>query len=182
MDPNGDGMVDNPTDPDNDGIANNGNLDEKPVSFGGLSQNVGLPDLTPLIFSSASTYTQNSQQDVVITIFNVGNAPTAGPVTFEMSKITPALAVNSAATSSTVSGHTTVNNTEWAFDDQTSRYLVTLNNGLSIPANSSKSIVIQVSATGSTKAQANVTARIFTGTGGETPNTNNTYTYLISID
>jgi hypothetical protein len=144
----------------------------------------GTPDLTPLIFSNASTYTQNDQRDVVVTIFNIGNAATTGPLTFEISKILPAftIAVNASATSTTVTGQTNVNNTEWAFVEQTARYLVTLNNGLSIPANGSRSIVIQVGATGSTKAQANVTSRIFTDAGGETPDTNNSSTYLISID
>lgn len=144
----------------------------------------GSPDLTPLIFSNSSTYTQNDQRDVVITIFNIGNAATTGVLTFEISKILPAftIAVNGSAASTTVTGQTNVKNFEWTFVEQTARYLVTLNNGLSIPANGSKSIVIQVSATGSTKAQANITSRIFTGAGGETPDTNNSYTYLISID
>lgn len=42
LDANNDGKVDNPTDPDGDGIANNGGLDTKPASFGGL------PSPTPL--------------------------------------------------------------------------------------------------------------------------------------
>ncbi len=36
LDANGDGKVDNPTDPDGDGIANNGGLDNKPTAFGGI--------------------------------------------------------------------------------------------------------------------------------------------------
>jgi hypothetical protein len=36
LDANGDGMIDNPTDPDGDGIANNNNTDTVPLGFGGL--------------------------------------------------------------------------------------------------------------------------------------------------
>ena len=36
LDGNGDGKIDSPTDPDGDGIANNGGLDDKPTVFGGL--------------------------------------------------------------------------------------------------------------------------------------------------
>ncbi len=184
LDGDNNGMVDGPiNDPDNDGIANNGGLDEKPNDFGGLSQAAGTPDLTPLIFSNASTYVQGNQRDVVIRIFNIGDAATSGPVSFEISKIQPAftIAIDPNATSSTVTGQTTVNNTEWTITEQAGRYLITLNNGLSIPANGNKAIVIQVTASGTTKAQANITALIFTGTGGETNDANNSSVYRISI-
>ncbi|GHB73960.1 ice-binding family protein [Persicitalea jodogahamensis] len=142
------------------------------------------PDLTPLIFSNASTYVQGNQRDVVVRIFNIGDGATTGPVTFEISKITPAftIAISPNATSSAVTGQTTVDNTEWTIVEQSARYLITLKDGLSIPDGGNKAIVIQVTADGSTKAQANVTARIFTDTGGEAPDTNNTSIYLISIE
>ena len=41
LDGDDDGMVDNPVDPDSDGIANNGGVDDKPTVFGGL----GSPDV-----------------------------------------------------------------------------------------------------------------------------------------
>jgi hypothetical protein len=48
LDTNGDGRIDAPTDPDGDGIANNGGLDFKPTTFGGLASpdtdGDGIPD------------------------------------------------------------------------------------------------------------------------------------------
>ena len=52
LDGNGDGRVDSPTDPDGDGIANNGGLDSQPAAFGGLSSpdkdSDGAPDSSDL--------------------------------------------------------------------------------------------------------------------------------------
>ncbi len=184
LDRNNDGMVDNPTDPDNDGIANNGGLDEKPTLFGGLSQ--GVPDLTPSIFSNGGTYNQNQQKDVVIAIFNISpGQPTTAPVEFEVNKITPAftISIDPNATSSNVTGQPTVVNGDWVITEQATRYVFKLKNGLSISANGNRKIVIQVRATGSPNAAATITARVFNGTGGgETPTTNNSAVYLISIN
>ncbi len=186
LDTNNDGMVDNPTDPDNDGIANNGGLDQKPNDFGGLSTAVaGVPDLTPSVFSNGGTYNANEQKDVVIVIYNIGPAPTTGPVTFEINKITPAftIAIDPNATMSNVASQPTVANNEWTFNEEATRYLVTLKDGFSIPAGGNKKIVIQVTATDTPNAAATITARVFNGTGGgETPTDNNSAVYLISIN
>lgn len=48
LDPNGDGKVDNPTDPDGDGIPNNDGLDFKPTAFGGLGP-VTIVNITALL-------------------------------------------------------------------------------------------------------------------------------------
>ncbi len=52
LDVNGDGKVDNPTDPDKDGVANNGGVDTKPTVFGGIgngdTDGDGIPDITDL--------------------------------------------------------------------------------------------------------------------------------------
>ncbi|GHB73925.1 hypothetical protein GCM10007390_30180 [Persicitalea jodogahamensis] len=179
----GDGEIDDTTDADNDGIADV--VDEKLNEFGGLSQTAGTPDLTPSIFSNGATYNGGDQKDVVVTIYNVGTAPTSGPVTFEINKITPSftIAVDPNATSSNVTDHTAVANGEWTFNEEFARYLVTLNAGLSIPAGGSKEIVIQVSASTTPNAAATITARVFNGTGGgETPVNNNLTVYRIGIN
>ncbi|MPR35172.1 hypothetical protein [Salmonirosea aquatica] len=190
LDGNNDGMVDNPTDPDNDGIANNGGLDEKPTEFGGLSQQAGTPDLTPSVFSNGGTYNVSEQKDIVIVIYNTGDGATSGPVTFELNKLTPSFTIaidpNATTTNVTAPAATmppTVNNSEWTFTEQATRYVVTLKDGFSIPAGSNKKIVIQVTATNTPNAAATITARVFNGTGGgETPTTNNSAVYRISIN
>lgn len=185
LDGNGDGMVDNPTDPDNDGIANNGGLDQKPTEFGGLGAAAGLPDLTPSVFSNAGTYNQSQQRDVVVAIFNISANATTAPVEFEINKVSPGfiMSINPNATTSTVTGHPIVTNGDWTITEQATRYVFKLKDGLSMPTNSNKKIMLRLSAANSPNAAATLTVRIFNGTGGgETPTTNNSAVYLISIN
>ena len=184
LDGDNDGEVDDETDGDNDGIADV--VDEKPNDFGGLSTAAaGTPDLTPSVFSNGGTYNANEQKDVVIVIYNIGPDPTTGPVTFEINKITPAFTIDidPNATTSTVATQPTVENNEWTFEEESARYVVTLKDGFTIPAGGNKKIVIQITATNTPNAAATITARVFDGTGGgETPTTNNSAVYLISIN
>lgn len=185
LDPNGDGMVDNPDDPDNDGIANNEGLDQKPTEFGGLGPAAGLPDLEPTIATNSGIYVQNQQRDMVITISNVSANATTAPVEFEISKIFPAftISISPNATTSTVSGEPTVTNDDWNIIEQGGRFLLTLKGGLPMPGNSTKKIVIQVTASNNAKANARITVNISFGTGGgETPTTNNTAIYGLNIE
>ena len=183
LDGNDNGMIDDPTDVDNDGIADI--VDDKDDEFGGLSQAAGLPDLTPSIFSNGGTYNANEQKDVVVAIYNVGPDATTAPVTFEINKITPAftIAIDPSATTSSVTTQPAVNNPEWTFTEEFARYVVTLKDGFSIPAGGNKKIVIRVTATSNPNAAATITARVFNATGGgETPTTNNSAVYLVSIN
>ncbi|WP_373330774.1 ice-binding family protein [Salmonirosea aquatica] len=143
------------------------------------------PDLTPSIFSNGATYNANEQKDVVLVIYNIGPVATTSPVTFEFNKLTPSFttSINSTATTATVTGNGSVDNTEWTFTEQATRYVVTLKDGFSISAGANKKIVIQVTATNTPNAAATITARVFNGTGGgETPTTNNSAVYRISIN
>lgn len=154
------------------------------ISLNGNQVN-STPDLTPSIFSNGGTYNSNGQKDIVIAVFNVGSDATTGPVTFEFNKLTPSftITVEPNATTSTVTTQPTVNNSEWTFTEEFARYVVTLKDGFSIPAGGNKKIVIRVTATNNPNAAATITARVFNGTGGgETPTTNNSAVYLISIN
>ncbi|WP_428657891.1 hypothetical protein [Runella sp.] len=185
LDTNDDGMVDSPSDPDGDGIANNDGLDFKPNNFGGLGTSA--PDLTPVIAVDGGTLNQNEEREVVIKIINNGDKVTSGPVVFTITKIAPtfSISINSTATSSVVTGNTVVANDEWTFTEQASRYLVTLKDGFSILPGSAnaKKIVIKLTTTGTKSSQANLTVRIEEGTGGgETPVDNDIVTFKFSIN
>ncbi len=184
LDPNNDGKVDNPTDPDGDGIANNEGLDFKPNDFGGLGS--AASDLTPVILSNGGTYNQNQERDVVVRIINNGTESTSAPVVFFIPKLDPAfsITIDSTATSAAVFGTTPVANPEWTFEEQGTRFKMTLKNGFSIlGGGANKQIVIKVKATGPKTSTATISAQIQEGTGGgENPITNNIVTYQLSIN
>ncbi|TDB65792.1 hypothetical protein [Arundinibacter roseus] len=183
LDPDDDGMVDNPVDPDNDGIPNNNGLDFQPDDFGGLG--TGSPDLSPGVLSNGSTYNVSDERDVVVTIFNTGETGTSAPVVFTITKLEPTfgIAIPETATNADVFGGTAVDNSQWTITEEATRYVFTLKDGFSILPTENKKVVLRLTATGTNSSNANLTVRIIDGTGGsENPITNNILIYKLSIN
>gem|GEM_PF-587182 len=114
LDPNNDGRVDNPTDPDGDGIANNGGLDQLPAAFGGLPD--GRPDLVPT-FSILST-SVSSGSDFIVNINETRGYPSNGTIAVTIYKPTfVTFNYDAVLTAMTLGTVQVINNPDWNIVD-----------------------------------------------------------------
>jgi hypothetical protein len=102
--------------------------------------------------------------------------PTSAPIIFTIPKMLPAyvITINPNETSMDVFGGTTVSNSSWTIVEQASRFVLTSNPGLVIPAGGFADVGVKVQAVGIKTSTANLSIQIVFGTGGgETPFNNN---------
>ncbi|MEJ7610589.1 MAG: Ig-like domain-containing protein [Ferruginibacter sp.] len=144
-----------------------------------------LPDLTPSIFNDGTTLIQGTTRDNVIRISNIGAGPTTAQFTFNILKMDPAfqVTINPTETSSAVFGVTPVSNSSFTIVEQATRFVVTSNPGVVIPAGGFIDLGVKVKAIGIKNSTGNLSVRIAFGTGGgETPVTNNSDNNTYSIN
>jgi hypothetical protein len=182
LDADNDGMVDSPTDPDGDGIPNNGGLDTKPAAFGGLPAATGPPavDLFPNFTFGGSSFTLNAAKTIVINVNEIKGVATSGT----LQVFVPLAAgftfnFNGTATSVTVIGSETVNNADWTVTSSPTGLLFSTKSGVSIPANGRSRIALSITAN-TAGTDGTVTANV-TPVVGETNAYNNIAVVGISI-
>lgn len=182
LDANNDGQVDNPTDPDGDGIANNSGLDTKPAAFGGLGTATGpaAVDLFPNFTFGGAGFTVNTSKTIVININEIKGAATSSTVQVFVPFSTGfTFNFNATATSVTVIGTETVNNPDWSVTTTSTGLLFSTKAGVSIPANGRSRIAISITAN-TAGTDASVTANV-TPVVAETNAYNNIAVVGISI-
>lgn len=149
LDANNDGKVDSPTDPDGDGVANNGGLDSKPAAFGGLGAAAGPApvDLFPNFTFGGSSFTASASKSIVININETKGAATSGTIEVFVPFSTGfTFNFNGTATTVTVVGPETVNNTDWTVTTTATGLKFTSKAGVSIPANGRSRIGLSITA------------------------------------
>ncbi|MEJ8842099.1 hypothetical protein WG954_06840 [Lacibacter sp. H375] len=188
LDQDGDGRVDNPTDPDGDGIANNGGLDTKPNEFGGIAS-PAVPDLTPSTRVSSTGFSIASQTErvIVIDVSEIAGNPTnnaAVPVRVRVLKSDNFVyTFDDAASSANVPGLITVNNADWDLTTNSStQMLFTLKPGKNISASGLSSIAVKLKVvTGASRGTDNFNVSIIAGSGTETNFNNNLVDRILNI-
>ncbi|UBM60937.1 hypothetical protein LAG90_09855 [Marinilongibacter aquaticus] len=181
LDGNDDGMIDDATDTDGDGIAQV--VDEKPTEFGGLG--AGAPNLISNIYSAGANYNAGDERMAVISIFNKGNEVANAPLQFYISLIdaTFELTADANLSGSVDAGFPfTVDNTIWDISVSGSRLYFTLKSGNSIPVSTDLKIGLKAKAVGTPSSNAQIRVVIVSGTAGETPDTDNVSNYYLSIN
>lgn len=189
LDANNDGVVDDVTDPDNDGIPLP--VDGLPATYGDANNPTlpdtdgdttpdyrdGAPDLTPTIRIDNLSFVEGASRDFVVNIFEIRGVPTSAPVTFRINKLTAfTITYPTSSGTSNVQGGTANQNGDWEFSDSGAFIVVTSKAGVVIPANGRAVIGFNISRNASIAPNTtqNITATIVGGTGGgETPQTNN---------
>lgn len=182
LDANNDGMVDSPTDPDGDGIPNNGGLDTKPAAFGGLPTATGpaAVDLFPNFTFGGSSFTLNATKTIVININEIKGAATSGIIQVFVPAATGfTYNFNGTAASVTVIGSETVNNADWTMTSSPTGLLFSTKAGVSIPANGRSRIALSITAN-TAGTDGTLTANV-TPVVGETNAYNNIAVVGISI-
>ncbi len=188
LDQDGDGRVDNPSDPDGDGIANNGGLDTKPDEFGGISS-PAVPDLTPStrVSSSGFSIADQTERTIVIDISEVAGNPTnndAVPVRVRVLKSDNFIYSFDADTNSAnVPSATTVHNADWELTTNSSTQLIfTLKPGKNIAASGLSSIAVKLKVLpGASRGTDNFNVSITAGSGTETNFNNNLVNRILNI-
>ncbi|HWC57826.1 MAG TPA: Ig-like domain-containing protein [Candidatus Paceibacterota bacterium] len=129
-----------------------------------------LPDLTIAGYPNPFILTaENATVNFVVTVYNIGSAPTVGTITVQVPKIA----------GFTDSLYTTAN---WSTLSGTSSYYqFASKNGVIIPAGGSSVIVLRIKKTTSTLTPTSMTLAIQAGSGGETNTSNNTFTVPINL-
>ncbi len=172
LDPNNDGRVDNPTDPDGDGIANNNGLDQLPAAFGGLPD--GRPDLIPtfsILSTSASSSTPGS---FILNINETRGFGTSGEIAVTMYK--PAFITfnyDPVMTAMTLGTVQSVNNPDWNIVDYGFAVQLTSKAGVSIPGGQRSRIGIQYTIQASVPVNSTFNVQVDIENSGNDSNTTN---------
>ncbi|MEJ8817095.1 hypothetical protein [Lacibacter sp. H407] len=190
LDQDGDGRVDNPSDPDGDGIANNGGLDTKPDEFGGINS-PAVPDLTPStrVSSSGFNVAEQTERTIVIDVSEIAGATTnnaAVPIQVRVLKsdnFIYTFDAASASASANVPAATPVNNADWDLTTNSGTVLVfTLKPGKNIAASGLSSIAVKLKVVaGASKGTDNFNVSIVAGSGTETNFSNNLVNRILNI-
>ncbi|MBB3842248.1 hypothetical protein FHS57_006279 [Runella defluvii] len=182
LDGNNDGMVDSPTDPDGDGIANNSGLDTIPAGFGGLpTANGPATDLFANYTFGNVTFKANDTRTVIININEIKGGATSGIVEFFVPTMTGyTMTFNATQTTATVIGTETVNNNDWTMTNTGTGMKFTSKSGVVISANGRSRIAITVKADTAGTA-ANLTTNITPASGGDGVSLNNVAVLSMSI-
>ena len=180
LDGNNDGMVDNPTDPDGDGIANNSGLDTIPAGFGGLPTANAPFDLMPNFTFGGTSYTVNATKTVVINVNEIKGVATSGTIeVFVPFSSGFTFSFNATQSSATVVSAETVNNADWVMTTTATGLKFTAKSGVTIPANGRSRIAITVKAD-TAGTDASITANV-TPLSSEVTAQNNVAVLGISI-
>ncbi len=181
LDANGDGKVDNPTDPDGDGIANNGGLDTKPTTFGGLPT----PDLSrdtdlfPNFTFGNTTNTVGDEKMVVININNILSEATTGNIEVFVPFSTGfTYTFDAALTSATVLAAEAVNNPDWTMTQTGVGMKFTTTKVIAGNGRSRIALKVKADVKGT---DANLTVNITPKSGGENKDSNNVAVLGMSI-
>ncbi|UBM60934.1 hypothetical protein LAG90_09840 [Marinilongibacter aquaticus] len=186
LDGNGDGMIDDTTDTDGDGIPQV--VDDKPTEFGGLAD--AAPDLKPSIIGVGGNYTANvlESKDFIITIANIGGKDAIAPVEFYIPVMNGTFEETFDSSFLGSVGfvfNLIADNTIWDVHENTAgtRRYFTLKPGNIIPMGGVARLKLTIKSTGTPNSSSRLVVNVTGGTGGgETPDTNNSCSYQLSID
>ena len=182
LDTNNDGMVDSPTDPDGDGIANNSGLDTVPTGFGGLPTATGpTADLFANYTFGNVTFKVNDTRTVIININEIKGGATNGTIEFFVpTMIGYTVTFTPSQTAATVIGAETVNNSDWTMTNTGTGMKFTSKAGVVIPANGRSRIALTIKAD-TAGTSANLTTNITPSSGGDGVSTNNVAVLGMSV-
>ena len=182
LDANNDGMVDSPTDPDGDGIANNSGLDTIPAGFGGLPTATGpTADLFANYTFGNVTFKVNDTRTVIININEIKGGATNGTIEFFVpTMIGYTVTFTPSQTAATVIGAETVNNSDWTMTNTGTGMKFTSKAGVVIPANGRSRIALTIKAD-TAGTSANLTTNITPSSGGDGVSTNNVAVLGMSV-
>jgi hypothetical protein len=126
--------------------------------------------------------TAGSSSDFVVNISEIGSGPSIGLIVFRITKQSGfTISYNETATSSTVGGGTTVNNSDWTITENTLFVTVTLKPSVLIDVNSFSSIGFTIERKVNVPNQTwqPITATIVNGSGADSDSTNNSYNVIV---
>ena len=171
LDANGDGLMDNPIDADDDGVADV--IDEDNTMFGGLGTPEPLTiDLLPNFTFSSQTFTINESKEVVININEIQGDATNGQIQFFVPNSTGfTYTFDPTKTSATVFTSIAVNNADWTVTTTPTGLL--FSSDVMISGNQNSKIALTITAGNTPGAKANLTVNIVPNTGGEVQPFNN---------
>lgn len=140
-------------------------------------------DFTPTIdIDNVVFLTAGSSSDFVVNISEIGSGPSIGLLVFKITKQSGfTISYNETATSSTVGGGTTVNNSDWTITENTLFVTVTLKPSVLIDVNSFSSIGFTIERKVNVPNQTwqPITATIVNGSGADSDSTNNSYNVIV---
>ena len=140
-------------------------------------------DFTPTIdIDNVVFLTAGSSSDFVVNISEIGSGPSIGLIVFRITKQSGfTISYNETATSSTVGGGTTVNNSDWTITENTLFVTVTLKPSVLIDVNSFSSIGFTIERKVNVPNQTwqPITATIVNGSGADSDSTNNSYNVIV---
>jgi len=149
-------------------VTANGVIPDNYAAFTFGLANIGTPDLTPTIETTADILAVNAFSDITVYIENIKPFATAAPVVINISKPTATSGLSLVINSSP----------DWVITQTSSSYTVTLAG--TIPANDLKIFTAKVTRTGGSGGTYNFSPVIQNNSGGEENNLNNRASVIIT--